>query len=123
MPGDARIGDFIVSEFYNLPIVKDFSVVASTANNGNYTVKSIAHNPSSGETEIIVNEAVPSSTADGQATLDIDSDGNPLYVDGRHWYNTGTNTHYSSTHLDCNRCHTQNGANNAPGRVLVPVVN
>ena len=94
IPGDAGIGGFRVDTFYNLPTGKAFSVVNSTANNGNYTVKSISYNVSSGETTITVNEAVPSSTADGAATLDIDSDGNPLYVDGRHWYNTATNTHY-----------------------------
>lgn len=36
---------------------------------------------------------------------------------------SGTNTHNSSTHLDCNKCHTETGANSAPGRVLVPLVN
>jgi len=36
---------------------------------------------------------------------------------------SGTNTHNSSTHTDCNNCHTKDGKNNAPGRVLVPLVN
>jgi len=36
---------------------------------------------------------------------------------------SGTNTHNSSTHADCNSCHTKDGTNSAPGRVLVPLVN
>jgi len=36
---------------------------------------------------------------------------------------SGTNTHSSLTHTDCNSCHTKDGINNAPGRVLVPLVN
>jgi len=36
---------------------------------------------------------------------------------------SGDNTHSSSTHRDCNRCHTEQGLNSAPGRVLVPLAN
>jgi len=36
---------------------------------------------------------------------------------------SGLNTHNSSTHRDCNSCHSKAGINGAPGRVLVPLVN
>ncbi|MDF1881446.1 hypothetical protein JHD50_09060 [Sulfurimonas sp. MAG313] len=35
---------------------------------------------------------------------------------------SATNSHTSEIHKDCNRCHTRDGLNNAPGRVLVPLV-
>jgi len=34
---------------------------------------------------------------------------------------SATNTHSSATHRDCNSCHTKDGTNNAPGRVLAPI--
>lgn len=92
-PGEAGIGSFVVESFYNLAIGKAFAVVNSTGNNGNYTVSSISYNISLGQTTIYVNEAVASSIIDGEATLDIDSFGNPLYIEGRHWFNTTTNVH------------------------------
>jgi len=36
---------------------------------------------------------------------------------------SGQNTHSSSSQRDCNSCHTEQGLNLAPGRVLVPLVN
>lgn len=92
--GDPGIGSFAVSEHYVLPVGKTFAVTNSTGNNGTYTVASATFNTSTGRTTIVVNETVPSSVADGKATLDIDSNGQPLRQVGRHWYNTATNRHY-----------------------------
>ncbi len=36
---------------------------------------------------------------------------------------SGSNTHSTRTHRDCNSCHGEVGLNGAPGRVLVPLVN
>lgn len=94
IPGDPGIGGFIVDGYFDLAVGRPFYVVNSTSNNGNYTVKSISYNTSNGETTIYVNEAVASSVSNGEATLDIDSLGQPLYIEGRHWFNTTTNTHY-----------------------------
>jgi len=91
------VGTFIVSKFYDLPIGKPFAVNGSTTNDGNYTVKSISYSTGTGKTTIGVNEAVASSTADGAATLDIDSFGNPLLIEGRHWFDTASNIHYVRT--------------------------
>lgn len=92
--GDAGIGQFIVNGKFVLPASKPFVVLNSTGNNGTYTVVGAAYNTSTGRTTITVNEAVPDPTADGEVTLDIDSSGNPLFVDGRHWFDTSTNKHY-----------------------------
>ena len=94
IPGDPGIGGFVVNEYYNLAVGRTFSVVGSTANNGNYTVKNISYNISNGQTTIYVNEAVASSIADGETTLDVDSSGTPLYVEGRHWFDTSKNIQY-----------------------------
>lgn len=94
IPGNAGFGAFIVDEYYVLPIGKSFVIIGSVFNNGTYTVASTSYNPSTGKTTINVNEAVASNVADGEATLDIDSYGNPLYIDGRHWFDTSTNVHY-----------------------------
>lgn len=93
-PGAPGVGAFVVDGFYNLATGKVFAVVNSTGNNGNYTVLSISYNNSLGQTTIYVNEAVASSIVDGDVTLDIDSSGNPLYMEGRHWFNTTTNEHF-----------------------------
>ncbi len=92
-PGAAGVGSFVVNGFYNLPVGKLFAIVNSTANNGNYTVSSIVYNNSFGQTTIYVTEEIVSGVVDGKATLDIDSFGNPLYIEGRHWFNTATNIH------------------------------
>ena len=94
IPGDPGIGSFVIDGYYVLPLNKQFQVINSTSNNGNYSVKSSSYNQSTGQTTIVVNEQVLSNIADGEATLDIDSDGIPLYTDGRHWFNTYENVHY-----------------------------
>jgi len=94
IPGDAGFGAFIVDEYYILPVGKSIAIINSIFNNGTYTVESTTYNPSTGKTTINVEEAVASNTADGEATLDIDSSGTPLYTTGRHWFDTDTKTHY-----------------------------
>jgi len=93
-PGTAGVGSFLVNKYYNLAIGRTFAVINSTGNDGTYTVKSIDYNTSTGKTTIGVEENVASSVVDGEATLDIDSQGIPLYTTGRHWFNTITNEHF-----------------------------
>jgi len=92
--GAAGIGKFIVEGKFVLPINKPFAVLNSTGNNGSYTVLGTIYDANTGRTTITVNETVPDPVADGEVTLDIDSSGNPLFVDGRHWFDTSTNKHY-----------------------------
>lgn len=93
IPGAAGLGSFLVDEFYDLPLGKPFAIINSTLNNGNYTVSNVLYDSNTGISTINVNEPVASNIADGEATLDLDSNGNPLYVDGRHWFNTTTHVH------------------------------
>lgn len=90
------IGAFIVQGHFVLRENKQFAIIGSTDNNGNYTVKQATYNELLGQTQISVYETVatPSDTNYGSATLDIDAYGIPLRTDGRHWYNTETNRHY-----------------------------
>jgi hypothetical protein len=87
-------GSFTVDGHYVLPVNKPFAVVGSTGNDGNYTVQSSVYNIGPGTTTITVNEAVPDATIDGELTLDLDFAGNPLYVEGRTWFDTANNVHY-----------------------------
>ena len=85
---------FIVNGSYSHTIGKPFAVIGSTENDGNYTVSSVSIGGSPLQTTIYVNEPVNSTVVDGSVTLDVDSNGNPLKVEGRHWYDTSINVHY-----------------------------
>lgn len=93
IPGAAGIGAFLVKEYYNLPVDKSFAIIHSTENDGNYTVKSSSYDTITGRTTIYVKEAIVSDIVDGDATLDIDLAGNPLFTEDRHWFDTTTNIH------------------------------
>jgi len=92
--GGPGVGAFIVDEHFVLQPGRLFGVIGSTGNNGNYTVFSATFNGLLGQTTIVVNETVPSSIANGAATLDIDAFSQPLLQDGRMWYDTQNNRHY-----------------------------
>jgi len=96
IPGIASpaFGSFEVEGHYVLPDNKPFAVVSSTANDGNYTVQSATYSQGTGTTTIVVNEAITDVTVDGELTLDLDYNGDPLYVDGRTWFDTANNIHY-----------------------------
>lgn len=96
VPGIASpaFGSFEVDGHYVLPATKPFAVVNSTGNDGLYTVQSATYNLGSGTTTIVVNEDIPDATVDGALTLDLDYNGDPLYVDGRTWFDTTNNIHY-----------------------------
>jgi len=100
VPGVASpvaFGSFEVEGHYVLASGKVFAVVGSTGspnNDGLYTVQNAVYDLVTGNTTITVNEAVATSTVSGELTLDIDSKGLPLFVNGRHWYDTANNIHY-----------------------------
>lgn len=95
--GIAGIGSFIVPEHYVLEVGRSFTVVGSTGNNGTYTVASATFDGNTGKTTITVDEVIVDATADGELTLDVDSLGNPLLVEGRHWYDTSNDIHFVRT--------------------------
>ena len=101
-------GKFVVSGEYVLPpdrvlIIQNCQITetqnnVTVDNNGTYTVQSSEYDPQTGRTTITVQETVNiSSTNDGIVVFDIDSYGQPLDQEGRHWYNTSTNKHYVRT--------------------------
>jgi hypothetical protein len=90
-------GSFEVEGRYSLPAGRTIAVVGSTGspnNDGVYTVQSTSYDSVTGNTTISVNEAVATATVSGELTLDIDSKGLPLFVTGRHWFDTANNIHY-----------------------------
>ena len=93
-PGDAGIGSFEVSGHYIQPVGKIVAVTNSTNNDGNYTISGSFYNTSTGNTTITVEEPIIDATIDGLINLDIDSNGNPLKIEGRIWYDTSNNIHY-----------------------------
>lgn len=97
IPGVGGVGAFRVVGYFQLPTGKPLSVINSTANNGNYTVYNYSYDNISGLTTIYVNETVNSPIVDGYITLDKDSNGVPLYKEGRHWYDTDANVQYVLT--------------------------
>lgn len=91
--GTGGIGQFIVDGEYILLPGKTFAVINSTNNDGSYSVISSNYDGITGRTSIAVAEDVV-GPADGEATLDIDSSGNPLQTVGRMWYDTGAQIQY-----------------------------
>ncbi len=100
VPGVASpiaFGSFEVEGHYVLPSGKTFAVIGSTGspnNDGTYTVQNAVYNLVTGNTTITVNEAVIAAVVSGSLTLDIDSTGLPLFVNGRNWYDTANNIQY-----------------------------
>ena len=92
--GVAGVGTFVVGEHYVLEVGRTFQVINSTGNDGTYTVATATFSGLTGETTITVDEEIFDATVDGDLTLDVDAFGDPLLVDGRHWYDTSTNIHY-----------------------------
>jgi len=98
IPGSNGNGAFVVDEFYALYAGRELAVVGSTTGlNGTYTVTTYSYNPLSGQTTIFVEETVANVAASGALTLDIDAYGEPLLVEGRHWYDTTNHKHYVRT--------------------------
>lgn len=92
--GGSGVGSFIVDEHFVISPGRIFAVQGSTGNDGTYTVATATFSGISGQTTIVVNESVVDATADGELTLDIDSYGEPLRQDNRHWYDTVNNKHF-----------------------------
>ncbi len=97
-PSDPSPGAFEVNGYFVIPENKSFNISNSTGYDGTYTVNYATYNPTLGRTTITVKEEVTLVTGSplsyGEAALDLDTEGNPLKIIGRHWYDTITHTHY-----------------------------
>lgn len=94
LAGGPGVGSFTVEgNFFRLDNTP-FFVINSTGNDSAYTIQSTSFNGLTGETTIVVNETVSDSTPDGDLTLDVDTNGQPLLQDGRHWFDTSENRHF-----------------------------
>ena len=94
VPGGSPNGYFEVAGHYVLPTGRGFEVIQSTGNDGFYTVTAAIYDTNTARTSIYVEEVIPNDVIDGALAFEFDNFNQPLYQEGRHWFNTTTSTHY-----------------------------
>lgn len=104
-PGAAGVGSFTIEGSYSFRPGRTL-VVSDTANSdGSYTVASSSYDFVTGDTTVVMNEAVTTESGSplvvgspegylGLLQTDLDSEGQAQLVVGRHWFDTLNNRHY-----------------------------